>query len=101
MLTYIYHLIQTNLVEGEKDEDNEEKNVWYPRKQTLYMLFTNHHDEFSLYEWQNMHPNQYEDYISCRYVLDGYLNELTPEEREKCRGVFEDLYPNSGRAPRL
>ncbi|KAG0286809.1 hypothetical protein BGZ96_009159 [Linnemannia gamsii] len=86
----------------EKDEDNgEEKNVWHPRKQTLYMLFTNHHDEFSLSEWQNMHPNQYEDYISCRYVLDAYLDELTPEEREKCRGVFESLYPGSGRAAHL
>ncbi|KAF9138827.1 hypothetical protein BGX30_008706 [Mortierella sp. GBA39] len=81
-------------------EEEEDKNVWHPCKQTLYMLFTNHHDEFSLSEWRNVHPNRYEDYISCRYVLDGYLDELTPEEQSECRGVFCGLYPDSGRAAR-
>ncbi|KAG0277789.1 hypothetical protein BGZ95_005338 [Linnemannia exigua] len=84
---------------GEGNETNpESKDVWYPCKQTLYLMFTNHHDSFSLSEWQAMHPNRYEDYISCRYVLDGVLDELTVEERGKVKEVFESLHPNSGRA---
>jgi hypothetical protein len=97
---YLYHLSLSNLVEGE-DEDDKDKNVWRPCKQTLYKLFTNHHDEFSLTEWQNMHPNQYEDYISYRYVLDGYLDELTSEERAQCTSGFEASHPGSGRAARV
>ncbi|KAK3841070.1 MAG: hypothetical protein J3R72DRAFT_445892 [Linnemannia gamsii] len=84
-------------VEGKETNPNSE-NVWYPCKQTLYLMFTNHHDSFSLPEWQAMHPDRYEDYISCRYVLDGFLDELTIEEREKVREVFESLYPGSRRA---
>ncbi|KAF9155901.1 hypothetical protein BG015_008150 [Linnemannia schmuckeri] len=82
-------------VDAEKEKG---KNVWYPCKQTLYKMFTNHHDEFSLSEWRNVHPNRYEDYISCRYVLDGYLDELTSEEQAECKGVFYGRYPDSGRA---
>src|ERR1700743_2870790 len=69
LLIYLYRLFQTNLVEEKGNDNEEEKNLWQPCKRTLYVIFTNHHDEFSLSEWQNMHPNQYEDYISCRYVL--------------------------------
>ncbi|KAH7027037.1 hypothetical protein BKA57DRAFT_511641 [Linnemannia elongata] len=75
--------------EGEEEGD---KNVWYPCKQTLYMLFTNHHDEFSLSEWRNFHPNRYEDYISCRYVLDGCLDELTPEEQSEFSQKLSDAW---------
>ncbi|KAF9088786.1 hypothetical protein BGX23_007118 [Mortierella sp. AD031] len=73
-------------------------DVWYPCKQTLYRMFTNHHEELSLEEWRNVHPNRYEDYISCRYVLDGHLDELTQDQRAEVKAVFDDLRPGSGRA---
>lgn len=39
-----------------------------------------------------MHPARYEDYISCRYVLDGCRGELTPEEQESVEECFRGKY---------
>ncbi|KAF9920912.1 hypothetical protein FBU30_009122 [Linnemannia zychae] len=80
---------------------DEDSNLWLPCKKSLFMMFKNHHSEFSLNEWRNMHPQRYEDYISCRYVLDGYLDELTEEERKEVRIVFEDRFTDYGRAVTL
>jgi len=84
--------LATVIVESRKDE-----TVWHPCKQTLYMMFQNHHEEFTLQEWQNMHPDKYEDYISCRYVLDGCLGELTEEQQAEVKKTFYGLHPGSGR----
>ncbi|KAF9375247.1 hypothetical protein CPC16_000831 [Podila verticillata] len=61
---------------------------WNPCKQTLYRMFTNHHSEFSLAEWRLFHPGRFDDYIACRYVLDGKVNELPQEERIQVQEIF-------------
>ncbi|KAF9910959.1 hypothetical protein EC991_005134 [Linnemannia zychae] len=85
---------------AESDTSND-LTIWRPCKKTLYLMFTNHHDSFSLPEWQAMHPNRYEDYISCRYVLDGHLGELTAEQRAEVLDLFEFLHPGSGLSAKL
>ncbi|KAG0043585.1 hypothetical protein BGZ83_011250 [Gryganskiella cystojenkinii] len=55
---------------------------WNPRKRTLYRMFSNHHDVFSLEEWRGIHPGRYDDYFACRYVIDGYEAELTEDQRQ-------------------
>ncbi|KAF9412127.1 hypothetical protein BGZ94_001137 [Podila epigama] len=61
---------------------------WKPCRQNLYRLFKNHHSSFSLNEWRQFHPSEYDRYIACRYVLDGYCDELTVEERLEVLDTF-------------
>ncbi|KAG0038524.1 hypothetical protein BGZ82_011727 [Podila clonocystis] len=61
---------------------------WNPSKKALYRMFKNHHSEFSLIEWRQFHPARYDDYIACRYVLDGVVNELPEDERAQVRQTY-------------
>ncbi|GJJ73516.1 hypothetical protein EMPS_05874 [Entomortierella parvispora] len=72
--------------------DSVASSRWYPCKRTLYRMFRNHHDAFSLEEWRGMHPNKYEDYVSCRYVFDGCKGELTLEEQQLVEECFRRKY---------
>ncbi|KAG0338949.1 hypothetical protein BG004_006993 [Podila humilis] len=61
---------------------------WNPCKQTLYRMFTNHHEAFSLREWRQFHPIRFDEYLACRYVLDNVVDELSAEERKEARETF-------------
>ncbi|KAG0347481.1 hypothetical protein BG005_000130 [Podila minutissima] len=61
---------------------------WNPCKKTLYRMFKNHHSEFSLTEWRQFHPARFDDYLACRYVLDGIVNELPEDERVQVRQIY-------------
>ncbi|KAI8601872.1 hypothetical protein EDD21DRAFT_373380 [Dissophora ornata] len=65
---------------------------WFPCKRTLYRMFSNYHDKFTLDEWRQFHPDRYEDYIACRYVMDGYLDELPESRRAEVKAVYAGLW---------
>ncbi|KAG0002662.1 hypothetical protein BGZ79_002546 [Entomortierella chlamydospora] len=56
---------------------------WNPCKKILYRMFSNYHDKFSLDEWRQFHPHRYDEYFACRYVIDGYLNELSKDDQNE------------------
>ncbi|KAG0366650.1 hypothetical protein BC939DRAFT_480755 [Gamsiella multidivaricata] len=60
---------------------------WYPCKKTLYRMFRHYHDQFSLDEWRQFHPNRYESYIARRYVLDHCLDELPQEQQVEVNSI--------------
>ncbi|KAF9566848.1 hypothetical protein EC968_003591 [Mortierella alpina] len=64
---------------------------WYPCKRTLYRMFTNHHEEFTLDEWRQFHPNRYDYYFAKRYLLDGYCSELPEEKLAEVQAIGEQL----------
>ncbi|KAF9929535.1 hypothetical protein BGZ67_006270 [Mortierella alpina] len=68
---------------------------WYPCKKTLYRMFTNHHEEFTLNEWRQFHPNRYDDYFAKRYVLDGYASELPEDKLAEVQAVYARLRPST------
>lgn len=69
--------------------DSPEGIRWFPCKQTLYRMFTNYHEEFTLDEWRRFHPGRYEGYIASRYVIDGFEDELPEDKRAEVRGIYE------------
>ncbi|KAG0207054.1 hypothetical protein BGX28_001597 [Mortierella sp. GBA30] len=71
--------------------DTEEGHRWFPCKQTLYRMFTNHHEEFTLEEWRQFHPGRYEDYVALRYVVDNLLAELPEHSQAEVQAVYERL----------
>ncbi|KAF9383974.1 hypothetical protein BGX21_001416, partial [Mortierella sp. AD011] len=65
---------------------------WSPCKKTLYRMFSNYHDKFSLDEWRQLHPHRYDEYFACRYVIDGYLNELSKDDQNEVLSFYNDIY---------
>ncbi|KAF9354981.1 hypothetical protein BGX26_007142 [Mortierella sp. AD094] len=61
---------------------------WNPCKRTLYRMFTNYHDKFSLDEWRQFHPYQYDEYFAGRYVIDGYLDELSKDDQDEVLATY-------------
>ncbi|KAI1299818.1 hypothetical protein EDD11_006371 [Mortierella claussenii] len=65
---------------------------WYPSKQKIFRMFTHYHDKFSLKEWRLFHPEKYEDYIDCRYVIDGHLGELSADEKAEVEATYSRVF---------
>ncbi|KAF9109988.1 hypothetical protein BGX27_006902 [Mortierella sp. AM989] len=68
--------------------DEGEVLRWHPCKRTLYRMFTNYHDKFALDEWRQFHPNRYDDYFACRYVIDGHLSELSKDDQAEVTATY-------------
>ncbi|KAF9913067.1 hypothetical protein BX616_010182 [Lobosporangium transversale] len=65
---------------------------WFPCKQTLYRMFMRYHDKFTLSEWRQFHPNNYDDYFAYRYVIDGHLSELPEEGQSEVKAIYEGRF---------
>ncbi|KAF9208381.1 hypothetical protein BGZ49_008966 [Haplosporangium sp. Z 27] len=73
---------------ADQSDKGEDVLRWYPCKRTIYRMFTHYHDKFTLQEWRQFHPSHYEEYFASRYVIDGYLNELSEEDQAEVRATF-------------
>ncbi|KAF9958379.1 hypothetical protein BGZ72_000445 [Mortierella alpina] len=69
---------------------------WYPCKRTLYRMFTNHHEEFTLDEWRQFHPNRYNEYFAKRYLLDRLTSELSEDNLAEVQAIHARLNPQPG-----
>ncbi|CAO3571590.1 unnamed protein product [Mortierella alpina] len=65
---------------------------WCPCRRTLYRMFTNHHEEFTLDEWRQFHPNRYDDYFAKRYLLDRCVAELPEDKLAEVQAIYEQLH---------